>query len=160
MGALTGYVDKNNHIFRYREKDNTLYYCTSNWIWSGGRIKGTFTYNVENDLIVSIAEYGVENKDIPLKTINLGHFPTDGSKNVEGGDLDLPDGKLAISPELKLPSFSNVSYIAGSCYKGWHYIYIRFKINEVDYTQWFHIGYPIFMDTYEKTQIMRYCFWS
>lgn len=157
-GALTGYDDKNHHIFRYREKDNTLYYCTSNWIWSGGRIKGTFTYNVENDLIVSIAEYGVENKDIPLKTINLGHFPTDGSKNVEGGDLDLPDGKLAISPELKLPSFSDVSYIAGSCYKGWHYIYIRFKINEVDYTQWFHIGYPIFMDTYEKTQIMRYAF--
>lgn len=80
------------------KKDNTLYYCTSNWIWSGGRIKGTFTYNVENDLIVSIAEYGVENKDIPLKTINLGHFSTtDGSKNhFEGGDLDLPDGKLLL----------------------------------------------------------------
>lgn len=156
-GRING-ENSQNHIFRYREKDDYLYLFGSNWQWSGGKIKGTFTYNVENDLIISVAEYGIEGKDIPLKTINLGHFDVDGAKTIVGGDLDLSDGKLAISPELKLPSFSTVNYIAGSCYKGWHYIYIRFKINEVDYTQWFHIGYPIFMDTYERTQIMRYAF--
>lgn len=155
-GRIRGY-DNDNHIFRYAEKDNILYYCNSNWIWSGGRIKGTFAYNVENDLIVSIAEYGVENKDIPLKIINLGHYPTDGSEAIEGGD-DLLDGQLAISPEIKVSKFIEHSYVAGSSYKGWYYVYIRYKINKNDYTQWFNIGYPIFVDTLIRQEIFRYCY--
>lgn len=157
-GVHKGYVDKSDHIFRYREKDDTLCYFGNNWKWSGGKIKGTFTYNVENDLIVAIAEYGVENKDIPLKTINLGHFASDDSNEIEGGDKDILDNQFSISPEVKISKFTEHNYVAGAAYKGWYYIYIRYKINKNDYTQWFSIGYPIFVDTLIRQEIFRYCY--
>lgn len=157
-GVHKGYVDRSDHIFRYREKDDTLCYFGNNWKWSGGKIKGTFTYNVENDLIVAIAEYGVENKDIPLKTINLGHFTSDDLNEIEGGDKDILDNQFSISPEVKISKFTEHNYVAGAAYKGWYYIYIRYKINKNDYTQWFSIGYPIFVDTLIRQEIFRYCY--
>lgn len=151
-GTWRGETEPRDFIYRYDEKEDSVLCANDKWKWSGGKIKGTFTYNVENDLIIAIAEYGVEGEDIPLKTINLGKFGEDSY------DVELEDKYYAISPEVKIPSFSYVNYIAGSCYKGWYYLFIRYKINKVDYTQWFGFGYPIFIDTLERTQIFRYAF--
>ena len=150
-------------IFRYREKtinSKESMQCaygdndTNYFEYHGGKIKGTFTYNVENSLILAIAEYdGLEEK-IPLRTINLGSYDDPTIFN----DKDVPDKALSIAPEVRIPSMRNLEYITGNAYKGWYYLFIRFKINSVDYTQWFSFGFPIYVDTLEKYAITRYCY--
>lgn len=122
--------------------------------YHGGKIKGTFTYNVENSLIIAIAEYDGNVEKIPLRTINLGNFTNDNVFN----DKELPNKALSIAPEVYIPSMRNIKYIKGNTYKGWYYLFIRFKINSVDYTQWYNFGFPIFIDSLEKYAITKYCY--
>lgn len=154
----------NSDIFRYQEPINNnteQMYCAYGGITSdnrfkyqGGKIKGVFTYNVENSLVVAITEYGVVNVKIPLRTINLGNF----NDNTIYNDNSLSNSKLSISPEVKLPIVKNLDYVSGGAYKGWYYIFIRYKINSIDYSQWYSIGTPIYVDSIEQYQIIRYCY--
>lgn len=150
-------------IFRYREAtaeteqsikcvygDNDTNYLK----YHGGKIKGTFTYNVENSLIIAIAEYDGTEEKIPLRTINLGNYDNENIFN----DKNVPDSMLSISPEVYIPAMRNLSYVKGNAYKGWYYLFIRFKINSVDYTQWFSFGFPIYVDTLEQYAITKYAF--
>lgn len=161
--CVSDYEPNQAQIFRYREatsgqtenmkcvygKDNTNYLE-----YSGGKIKGTFTYNVENSLIISIAEYDAEKEFIPLKTINLGNFDDEKVYN----DLNVPDSHLSITPEVHIPKMQDITYIAGNAYKGWYYFFIRYKINSIDYTQWFSFGFPIYIDSLERFSITKYCY--
>ena len=36
--------------------------------------------------------------------------------------------------------------------------FIRYKINKTDYTQWYSIGYPIYVDVINRNNIVRYIF--
>lgn len=148
-------------IFRYRTTDDNckVSYNKNGGIRIGGintNIKGTFTYNVENALIIAIAEYYDDESMIPLRTINLGQF--NSSVNNEYSDLNTPDELLSISPEIYLPNIINQTYIKGSANKGWYYFFIRLKINKVDYTQWFPFGFPIYIDNIEEVNIIKYGF--
>ena len=159
-------------IIRYREKDlnhEESIYCAyggknseGNFVnnrltYHGGEIKGTFTYNVENNLIIAISEYNtIDGELVPLKVINLGIFEeTDADNN---SDKNLSDGLLSIVPEVKIPNIGNVEYIKGNAYKGWYYLFIRYKINKTDYTQWYPVGYPIYVDVLNRNNIVRYIF--
>lgn len=142
-------------IARYNEKENK---CKI--IYNGGllnnisKIKGTFTYNINNDLIIAVSLYNI-NTDEPLRIFNLGKF---NDTNIDSSQFN--DTISSIIPEVKLPSITNHYYVKGSCYKGWTYLYIRFKINKTDYTQWYNFGYPIFVDDIYRQQIFRYCFYQ
>lgn len=142
-------------IVRYNEKENK---CKI--IYNGGllnnisKIKGTFTYNVNNDLIIAVSLYNI-NTDEPLRIFNLGKF---NDINIDSKQFESTIS--SIIPEVKLPSIESHYYVKGSCYKGWTYLYIRFKINKTDYTQWYNFGYPIFVDDIYRQQIFRYCFYQ
>ena len=142
-------------IARYNEKENK---CKI--IYNGGllnnisKIKGTFTYNVNNDLIIAVSLYNI-NTDEPLRIFNLGKF---NDINIDSKQFESTIS--SIIPEVKLPSIESHYYVKGSCYKGWTYLYIRFKINKTDYTQWYNFGYPIFVDDIYRQQIFRYCFYQ
>lgn len=142
-------------IARYNEKENK---CKI--IYNGGllnnirKIKGTFTYNVNNDLIIAVSLYNTK-ADEPLRIFNLGKF---NDANIDNNQFK--DEISSIIPEVKLPSIESHYYVKGSCYKGWTYLYIRFKINKTDYTQWYNFGYPIFVDDIYRQQIFRYCFYQ
>ena len=142
-------------IARYNEKENK---CKIIYIGSLlnniNKIKGTFTYNVNNDLIIAISLYNT-NTDEPLRVFNLGKF---NDTNIDNNQFK--DEISSIIPEVKLPSIESHYYVKGSCYKGWTYLYIRFKINKTDYTQWYNFGYPIFVDDIYRQQIFRYCFYQ
>lgn len=120
-------------------------------------IKGTFTYNTENALIIAIAEYSTDEEFIPLKTINLGVFNDLNNDNIYN-DLDVQDELLSTAPEVYIPNIDNLEYVKGSTDKGWHYFFIRFKINKVDYTKWFPFGQPVFVDDIEEVNIIKYGF--
>lgn len=141
-------------IFRYREKDRKTKVVYQNLKYYGGEIKGTFTYNVEDSLIIAIAEYKDNKELIPLRTINLGNF--DDEKVIN--DRHLLNSQISVSPEVYIPSLTNIEYIKGNSYKGWYYLFIRYKINSVDYTQWFNFGQPIYVDTIDKYNIIKYAY--
>lgn len=142
-------------IARYNEKENKckIIYSGSllNYI---NKIKGTFTYNINNDLIIAVLLYNT-NTDEPLRVFNLGKF---NDTNIDNNQFK--NEISSIIPEVKLPSIESHYYVKGSCYKGWTYLYIRFKINKTDYTQWYNFGYPIFVDDIYRQQIFRYCFYQ
>ena len=142
-------------IARYNEKENKCKIIYNGSLLDDiNKIKGTFTYNVNNDLIIAISLYNA-NTDEPLRVFNLGKF---NDTNIDNNQFK--DEISSIIPEVKLPSIESHYYVKGSCYKGWTYLYIRFKINKTDYTQWYNFGYPIFVDDIYRQQIFRYCFYQ
>lgn len=148
-------------IFVYNEKtidkDENIYLAYSGLSYHGGKFTGTFTYNVENDLIIAFSEYDCNNNElVPLRTINLGNPDKAGAE--DNGDIRQVESKLSIVPEVKLPAVSNIKYVKGNAYKGWYYLFIRYKINKTDYTQWYSIGYPIYVDVINRNNIVRYIF--
>lgn len=163
---IQSYTDvKNNvnklYIYVYNEKtidkDEYIYLAYKGLSYHGGKFTGTFTYNVENDLIIAFSEYDCEdNVLVPLKTINLGSI--DKVNTEDNGDSKQEESKLSIVPEVKIPNITNVEYIKGNAYKGWYYLFIRYKINKTDYTQWYPIGYPIYIDVLDRNNIVRYIF--
>ena len=140
-------------ITRYDEESDEIIECLSNFKYHGGKIVGTFTYNVQNNLIIAVAESDTITGDIvPLRSINLGKF----DEETKGTDRELNAGLHAVSPELILPKFTDFAYVPGKTYKGWYYFFIRYKINNIDYTHWFPIGHPIFICDIEKQTIFKY----
>ena len=141
----------NASIVRYNEDKNSCEISYNNFEYHGGEIKGTFTYNVQSNLILSIAEYNTK-FNIPLRTINIGKFGINGDDT----DVNLKNGLLSNAPEVYIPKLINQEYTIGNAYKGWYNFFIRFKINKVDYTSWFHLGYPIFVSDLIERDIIKY----
>lgn len=122
------YYKRKSNIYRLKDNDEEIpkFIDNINWDWEGGKIEGSFAYNYKGDLILAIAEYGVEGKDIPLKIINLD----DNNKNLSGNlEEDIPQ--------------INSDYVItneGSLVCGVYTFFIRFKISEQSYTKWFQIS--------------------
>ena len=142
-----------SQIFRYREKTSTteesMRLAYDKLIYNKGKYTGTFTYNVENSLILALSEYDAE-VNVPLKVINLGNFDNDNIAN----DTELNDNQISLVPEVKIPKL-DYTYAKGRAYKGWYFVFIRYKINSVDYTQWYNFGSPIYVDNYTLKNIVK-----
>ena len=146
-------------IFRYNEEYNKCYAIIDNFEWFGGTIIGDFTYNKEN-LIIAFSEY-IDDVigNVPLKVINLGRFP----KSQDDLDFINPDDKLAlydnrlhpICPEVIIPKVET-DRINGNSYKGWYYIFVRYKISNNTYTKWLNTNESIFVDEYHEENIIDY----
>lgn len=145
----------NSHIlwiYRYNEKENQTKYCTS-INYHGGNIIGAFTYNF-NNLIIAFSEYFEDNtENIPLRTINLGNFKT-GITNEDNKQL-ANTSFHSICPEVKIPTVKT-NYIYNSTYKGWYFIFIRYKISNNTYTQWFNTNEIVLVDMAEEQYIEKY----
>lgn len=133
------------NIIRYNERTDECEVGYYGFNWYGGKIKGIFTYNVNNELILAIAEYDAK-QDVPLRTINLGKYGE--SKTQLGNEL------LSINPEVIIPTLT-YDYIQGNMPKGWYYIFVRYKIDDNDYTQWFDISGGILICDIEKQSIFK-----
>lgn len=136
--------DTKASLYRYNETEDNIKFCTK-IEWHGGYITGTFTYN-NNDLIIAFSEYfdgNVEDYDkyYPLCSINLGTF-----YNINEQDLNqLNNTNLhPICPVVKIPTIKHL-FVEGNAYKGWYYVFIRYKISNNTYTQWFNTNHAIFV---------------
>lgn len=166
VGKTKG-TNKSLYIFRYNEKNNKCILVKSNLPSDNDntkcKISGDFTYNVDNALIITYCVYdGVI--DLPMCTLNLGEWNdvynniNDFSKCKISNDLLLSNDKISIVPEVKIPSFTKVEFTSGRTYKGWYQFYIRYKISEYNYTQWYNFGYPIHNTSLQNTAILKYCY--
>lgn len=139
-------------IFRYNEETDTIQHSTT-IEYSGGQLLGEFTYN-HNELIIAISEYfNDDSKKIPLKVINLGKF----GEVIHQSNLEqlINSALQPICPEVKI-SMVNLSYKYGIAYKGWYYVFIRYKIGTDTYTQWFDTNANIFIDNYSNNYFFNY----
>lgn len=132
-------------IVRYNEiyEQFKIYYTL---VYEGGAFKGDFMYNSINELIIAFCEINA-NETGALKTANLGKF----EDNV---DLIFADN-LVLNPSPNFSGFDTLSYINGIAKKGWYNFFIRYKIDKVNYTQWYPLGYPIYINSVEERAICK-----
>ena len=131
--------NKKSYIYRLQEINNTtdikVISVESSWSYSGGKIKGAYTYNVNKELIISIAESPVQEDklvNIPLKTINLDRCTK----------YDL-EAVYEIAPQIPIANLKLISKVFGNNIpNGLYYFFIRYEINDNFYTKWFPIGIP------------------
>lgn len=123
----------NSKIRRYKESTKAITEVATNWNYQGGKVIGTYTYNVNNELIVAITELNSD-EEVPLKIINLNK-----PNYLEGGS----DIKYTLVPNIPKTNLSNSKLVSGSAiYKGIYNFFIRYKEGS-DYTGWFPIGTPV-----------------
>lgn len=134
-------------IFRYNEELRQIKLVYRRFEYHKGKINGTFTYNVNNELIVSIAEYDAK-ESVPLRTINFGKFEDDIGQ--------LPNELLSVNPKVNIPTLDGYDYVPGNLPKGWYYVFIRYKIDNNDYTNWYPISDKILISLLEKQNIIKY----
>lgn len=154
--------DNTLSIFRYNEELKQCKFLLDNFEYSGGKLVGDFLYNKEN-LIIAISEYSDDDSlMIPLRTINLGKFPTSEDYLTTHDFLNQEDinqfinPKLhPICPEIRIP-FINFNKTTGIVPKGWHYIFIRYKISKDTYTKWLNTNSAIFCDEAYISNVINY----
>lgn len=152
-------------LVRYSEEQNALDVtgCDIEYV-DGGYFVGTFTYN-NNNLIIAFSEYSYDNSiNLPLRTINLGEFAirtpgkiktyaarrdpsiTTGG-TIYAGNIETTDIKLqSLVPEVILPRVETEDITGYNSYKGFYYIFIRFKISTDNYTQWYNTNASYLLD--------------
>lgn len=131
-------------IIRFNEENGQYKTVLTGFEYNNGKLLGTFTYNKGN-LIVAISEYNA-NIDVPLKTINFGSWEDTIIQDLQ---------KTIIVPEVKIPTI-NINYISGLAYKGWYYIFIRYKIDDFNYTQWYNTNASTFVDDFSNKNVINY----
>ena len=138
------------YIFRYNEDENKIKYIT-NTNYNNGELLTTFTYN-KNKLILAIAENNSE-EQTPLKIINIGNF---NDTITEENNPEIFNYKYhPICPEVKIPKI-NINIIDGNSYKGWYYIFIRYKISNDNYTKWFNTNESIYITDFIESKFIDY----
>lgn len=142
-------------LFRYNEELNQCKKVIDSFAYNGGQLIGDFTYN-KSDLIIIISEYFNDNsKKIPLRTINLGDFNKQDFINTEDNDQLTNSDLHSVLPKVIIPNITyNLS--TGFAQKGWHFIFIRYKISSNTYTQWYSTNESIFLDTFNEDNIADY----
>ena len=116
-------------------KDTSWRNCDTNWKWQGGIVFGTFSYNINNELIIAISERNPKS-DCPLKVINLDR------DYVEGYDKD---DIYTLTPNIPKSNMINVDYVQGNrIRKGKYNFFIKYFIEDFFETAWFPIGIPVF----------------
>lgn len=132
------------NIIRYNEELNDIDITDCYVEYNGGHFIGTFTYNNEN-LIIAFSEYLYNNSiKVPLRTVELGRFK---QRTVGNYTHKITDTKLQpICPEVLLPYVENESITGYTSYKGFYYIFIRFKISDNTYTQWYNTNTSFLLD--------------
>lgn len=131
----------NNDIYRINVKkaigNNNPVKVDINWRWCGGEVFGTYTYNVNNELIVCISELN-PTTDCPLKSINLDKDTDLKNYTIDNDELYT---ELATAP---ICNFGNIRFVNGNrIKKGTYVFFIRYWIDDYYNTIWFPIGYPV-----------------
>lgn len=148
-------IETDLSIFRYNEKENKCYFIIDNFKYSGGKLLGTFTYN-KDKLIIAVSEYFEDDsKKIPLRVLNLGEFKeVDFLHTLDYDQLNNNDLHY-ILPKITIPNVTT-SIVSGNTYKGWHFIFIRYKISHNTYTNWFSTNEAVYIDDYSNQNILNY----
>ena len=119
-------------IVKFDEEDNSFYPCDCNWSYSEGVITGSVINNLLGETILIIAEKN-DNKDIPLKCINLSKSSHNDNESVYTQTPKIPITNLIYTGDFKF-----------SIPNGVYQFFIRYKIRDNFYTNWFPASKELF----------------
>lgn len=134
------YID----VIRYDETTKTIDVTGAKLEYHGGNFIGTFTYN-NNNLIIAFTEINCKDDvKIPLRTIELGKF---NIREFNGHIHEMtPIALQPVCPEVIIPNVESEELTGYTSYKGFYYIFVRFKISDNNYTQWFNTNHSHLLD--------------
>lgn len=124
------YQHINNKSRIYRKKDGyDAIEIATNWQYNNGDIRGTYTYNYKGELIIVVSEINAKDANdneikVPLKCWNLDDANNNLLHSIE-----------EIVPKTEV----DYSIVNGALNCGVYTFFIRYKIDEDNYTKWFQI---------------------
>lgn len=125
-------IETYNFIICYDEKEDRFYPCNCNWNWSGGTITGCVINNLLGEKILNIGEKNASTL-VPLKCINLNNSTIGDDERIYTQTANIP--------------ITNLNYIGSFNYvipNGVYQFFVRYKIRENFYTDWFPASKELF----------------
>ena len=125
-------IETYNFIICYDEKKDRFYPCNCNWNWSGGTITGCVINNLLGEKILNIGEKNASTL-VPLKCINLNNSTIGDDERIYTQTANIP--------------ITNLNYIGSFNYvipNGVYQFFVRYKIRENFYTDWFPASKELF----------------
>lgn len=125
-------IETYNFIICYDEKEDRFYPCNCNWNWSGGKITGCVINNLLGEKILNIGEKNASTL-VPLKCINLNNSTIGDDERIYTQTANIP--------------ITNLNYIGSFNYvipNGVYQFFVRYKIRENFYTDWFPASKELF----------------
>ena len=146
---LVGFIACNEEFVLFGKntsKESIIYRCDknknftkveTNWKHEGGEVFGTFSYNVNNELIIAISERNLpDGVNCPLKVINI-----DRDEKIDG----VTDNIYTLTPKIPKANMTKIEYVLGNrIKKGKYDFFIKYYIGDNFETAWFPIGSPVF----------------
>lgn len=148
----TDKTDKTNYdcIICYDEKLDKFTPCNCNWHYSGGEITGNVINNLNGDKLLNIGEKTSDANLIPFKSINLSE-----SKYTEDESI------YTQSPNIPITNLSLNGRFEYTVPNGVYQFFVRYKIRDGFYTDWFPASKDIFIGnnntTYTNFGTLTYC---
>lgn len=119
-------------IVKFDEEDDLFHPCNCNWSYSGGDITGSVINNLLGETILIIAEKK-DNSNIPLKCINLSKSKYNNNESIYTQTPKIPITNLIYTGDFKF-----------SIPNGVYQFFIRYKIRDNFYTNWFPASKELF----------------
>lgn len=121
-----------SHIYRKKDIGSPVEVGSNghrvNWQYTPNtKITGSFTYNYKGELIIAFSEYTEDGStNLPMKSLNLDNF----------------DSVQSYAIEEEIPQYTSGSYIVtnGSLVCGVYTFFVRFKLDDINYTKWFQVS--------------------
>ena len=121
-------------IFEYDEVENTFRLVECGWHYSGGEINGCVSVNGTGEYILTICEYDAgDNLLVPIKHININRCTANDDESFYTQAPNIPISNLKLSGRY-------VKNIPAGVYQ----FFIRYKIHEGFYTNWFPCSKELF----------------
>lgn len=144
LEANTNNTTTYHYIIKYNELTNKFSVCNCNWHWSGGKIDGYVIKNLVGETILCIGEGDsiVHNEHIlvPFKCINLNKSSYTDDESIYTQTPNIP-----ISNFYK---YSDFNYVIPN---GVYQFFIRYKIRDNFYTNWFPASQELFVGNRNDT---------
>lgn len=119
-------------IFEYNELTEEVKKINCSWKYNSGEITGCVTVNNTGEEILTISEYNT-NVDVPIKHINLSKCSSDDDESIYTQHPNIPITNLLLS-----------DYYTCNIPNGVYQFFIRYKIRENFYTNWFPASKELF----------------
>ena len=137
-GPNRSHISESDFILCYDENLDLFYPCECNWTYSGGNIDGCVINNLLGEKILNIGEYGTASF-VPIKCINLSKCTPDDDESIYTQSPNIPITNLLYSDQF--------SYVIPN---GVYQFFIRYKIRDNFYTDWFPCSKELFAGNHES----------
>lgn len=133
-------------ILEYDEQSGVINEIKSGWKYNGGYITGYVTVNNTNEMILTVCEYFNEDTDleIPIKHINLSNCSETDDESI-----------YTQTPNIPITNLNLVTTYVKTIPNGVYQFFVRYKIRDDFYTNWFPCSKECFAGVSQVTRTIQ-----